>query len=72
MAERVDGVVVGDDPIGVVEVAGDEGLGARPDGVEGERRQAHDVEAHVVDARPHLRIGLVGDDLRRDHAPIML
>ena len=68
VAQRVDGVVVGDDPVGVVEVTVEEGLGARTDGVEGQRRQAHDVEAHVVDARPDLRVGLLGHDLRGDHA----
>ena len=60
VAQRVDGVVVGDDPVGVVEVAVEEGLGARPDRVEGQRRQAHDVEAHVVDARADLRVRLLG------------
>ena len=72
VAQRVDGVVVGDDPIGVVEVAGEERLGARTDGVEGQRREAHDVEAHVVDARPDLGVRLLGHDLRGDHDLIMV
>ena len=42
------------------------------DGVEGQRRQAHDVEAHVVDARTDARVGLVGHDLRGDHVAIMV
>ena len=42
------------------------------DGVEGQRRQAHDVEAHVVDQRTDLRIGLVGHDLRGDHVAIIV
>ena len=67
VAERVDGVVVGDDPVGVVEVAVEQGLGARADGVERQRREAHDVEAHVVDACTDLRVRLLGHDLRRDH-----
>ena len=44
VAEGVDGVVVGDDPVGVVEVAVEERLGARRDRVEGQRSEAHDVE----------------------------
>ena len=50
----------------------EQGLGAGTDGVEGQRCQAHDVEAHVVDAFADVRIRLVGHDLRGDHAVIMV
>ncbi len=70
--ERVDGVVVGHDPVGMVEITCDEGLGAGADGVEGQRGEPNDVETHVVDAGTDLRIGPVGHDLRGDHAVIIV
>ena len=71
VAQRVDGVVVGDHPVRVVEIAVDEGLGARTDGIERERREPHDVEPHVVDALADPRIRVFGHHLRGDHVTIM-